>query len=54
MKDVTHAATMEGKNFYLATEPGALQQKNPLNTNNALCREYKEALFTYTNRETLM
>lgn len=29
MKDVTHAATMEGKKIHLATEPGALQQKNP-------------------------
>lgn len=53
MKDVTHAATMEGKNFYLATEPRALLQKIPLNTNDALCREYKEALFPNTNRETM-
>lgn len=53
MKDATHAATMEGKIFYLPTEPGALLQKMPLNTNNALCREYKEVLFSYTNRETM-
>lgn len=45
---------MEGKkNFYLVTEPGALLQKIPLKTNDALCREYKEALFPYTNRETM-
>lgn len=54
MKDVTHAATMEGKNFYLATECGALLQKIPLNTNDALCRENKEALSPYTDRETMV
>lgn len=54
MKDVTHIATMEGKNFYLATEPGTLLQKIPLNTNDALCGEYKEALFPYISRETMM
>lgn len=53
-KDVTHDATMEGKKyFYLVTEPDALLQKIPPKTNDALCREYKEALFPYTNRETM-
>lgn len=53
MKDVTHAVTTEGKKFYLAPEPGAPLQKIPRNTNDALCREYKEALFPNTNRETM-
>lgn len=44
---------MEGKKIYLATEPGALLQKTPLNTNDVLCGEYKEVLFPYTNREMM-
>lgn len=39
--------------FYLATEPGVLLQKTPLNTNDALCGEYQEALIPYTNTETM-